>query len=236
MGDDGLAASPGSSKSAKWVQRLALATAVLYAAFSAWRLATVKEYQAALEASFEEQGSSFFSELYTTSTELVYGNYVLLLLFALAIAACAYQGVAAKDKNLVKWHICANFGCILILIFTVGNLISAGDLCTSTASDCTTKKNTFVWSLVISFALLVLYFVSFLLAMRLYRSGKLEVTTDLEAPALRRVVTTTTVQVTTHRVQPSSNLKIPERRPVSTAQPQAPFATPVYAEELDEGR
>lgn len=153
-----------NGKALLWVSGVA---AIVYIAFSVWRLVSVESYQESLEQSFDENGSNFLSELYATTSSLIYSSYIFLLVFALAIPLCAYRGISQKDRIILKWNYCASFGCVLILIFSLVNLFLTGDLCTETVADCSVLRKTYVFSIFLSMVLLILYGMSFLLSYRL---------------------------------------------------------------------
>mmetsp|Transcript_9914 Transcript_9914/g.18282 ORF Transcript_9914/g.18282 Transcript_9914/m.18282 type:complete len:237 (-) Transcript_9914:26-736(-) len=145
--------------------RLGLVAFALYVGYSVWRLQSVADYQNAIEEAAEVEGSfpNALAEFYATSSELVLGSYVVLLLFAGAIFLCVWKGETSNDVVLLKWSALGSLGCVLLLLFTLINLALTGTLCTSVTSEdsCDFLTITFVASLVATSVLFILYFFSF---------------------------------------------------------------------------
>ncbi|GBG24075.1 Phosphoglycerate mutase 1 [Hondaea fermentalgiana] len=162
---------------AKRLFAIALITFIVYAAFSAWRIQSVEEYQDALLVSMAEDPDTInvLSELYATSTGLMYLNYSTLFIFSFVISVCAWRGVNVRDRNLVRWHIGGSLGCIAVLVFTFVNLGIVGDLCTSDETNCATLQTVYAWSLVLSAVLSLLYCASATYAWRIASSPAFDI-------------------------------------------------------------
>jgi len=130
---------------------------ILYGALSIWRLVSYGDYKEDVIA--DDGNRNSLETFYVERSDLVYSNYVLVLVFAVAILFCGWHGAKTRDANLLRWNYWGSAVCGLVMAFTLVNLFIVGSLCgTSAGNDCTVGNLASWWiSIILVGVLLGLY-------------------------------------------------------------------------------
>jgi len=202
--------SGGAVLRSRRVIALSVVIFLVYLGFSIWRVQSTAAYTDAL-AEAESGSGNPLSDFYASSNGLVYGNYVVLFIFAFAISLCVANGVYKKDDVVLKWGMFGTVVCILVLVFTLANLFIVGDLCRETTTNCGELEGIFAASVALTILLLVLYFCSLYTTCSIYRSQEHH-----------------KVQIDMLRVSPAVLMaSLVQQQPHVSRSDSIPYATPV---------